>query len=311
MATTPILQTGRLEKAAGSIPELRLPPAGIFSQRSARLRALAASNSLGAYLTLLAVVTASQQQELEQHPELPLPDAHLLGQCREHAMPPLAPAGWAMHPHWREIARRLAGAAGEHLPPQGRAALQPLIEGNEAWLNRQAQYLLAGRFDLVEQATAPLIGAALQVQWTHLARRLDPAGVGRDTPQALCPVCGSHPVASIIKTDAASRGLRYLHCTLCGSEWHVVRAQCSQCGNDKNLSYFSLDQTADAVRAEYCPSCQSYLKQLSEEHAPLADPVADDLASLALDILMDEKGAVKNGLNPFLLPTPSSSSLQR
>lgn len=302
MATTPILPTGRLEKAAGCIPELWLPPADLFSRRSSRLSALAAGHTLGPYLTFLAFVTAEQQQELDRHPEIPLPEAPLLSQCREHAMPPLASAGWAIHPHWHVVAGRLAQAALPHLPSQGQTALQPLLDGTAQWLDAQAQRLLAGRFDLVEQATAPLIGAALQVQWTYLACQLKPHDVGRESPQPLCPVCGSHPVASVIRTDTASRGLRYLHCALCGSEWHVVRAQCSQCGNDKNIDYYSLDESPDTVRAEYCSSCQSYLKLLSYQQSPPGDPVADDLATMSLDMLMEEKGAAKNGFNYFLLP---------
>ena len=307
MATTPILPTGRLEKAAGDIPELWLPRADIFSRRSERLRSLAVGNALQSYLDFLAELTSGQQQALNEHPAIPVPDTHFLNVCREHAMPPLAPAGRPFHPHWHEIARRLTQSAGDRLPNQGRAALQPLMEGNEAWLNAQAQYLVAGNFALVEQTTSPFLAAALQVQWAYLARQLDPADMGSDSPQALCPVCGSHPVAGIIKTDTASRGLRYLQCTLCGSEWHVVRAQCSQCGNDKNISYRSLDTLPNAGRAEYCPSCRSYLKLFSQEHSPLADPVADDLATVALDMLMDEQGAVKSGFNFFLLPTPSPS----
>jgi FdhE protein len=32
-----------------------------------------------------------------------------------------------------------------------------------------------------------------------------------------CPVCGSHPVVSVIRSDGPTAGLRYVHCTLCNT----------------------------------------------------------------------------------------------
>ena len=44
-----------------------------------------------------------------------------------------------------------------------------------------------------------------------------------------------------------------------------------------------LEDGPAGVRAETCDACQSYLKILFLEQDPALDPVADDLASLALD----------------------------
>ena len=41
----------------------------------------------------------------------------------------------------------------------------------------------------------------------------------------------------------------------------------------------------------------SYLKILYQEKAPESDPVADDLATLALDMLVDEAGYSRAGPN--------------
>ncbi len=37
-----------------------------------------------------------------------------------------------------------------------------------------------------------------------------------------CPVCNSMPVSSMVQIGT-TQGLRYLHCNLCETEWHVVR----------------------------------------------------------------------------------------
>jgi len=56
-----------------------------------------------------------------------------------------------------------------------------------------------------------------------------------------------------------------------------------------------------AVRAETCEACKSYLKIVYSEKDAV-DPVADDLATLALDILVDEAGYSRSGPNLLLAP---------
>lgn len=178
----------------------------------------------------------------------------------------------------------------------------PLFEGGSDWLETQADVLLHGPAARLDLAAAPFIGAALQVQWTHMAQRLQPSQIGRPELPILCPVCGSHPVASVILAVGAAKGLRYLHCALCGSEWHVVRATCSQCTSTKDIGYYGLEGAHKAVRAEVCPECRCYLKVLSQEEDARVDPIADDIATLTLDLLLDEEQQYVNiGINFFMM----------
>jgi len=80
-----------------------------------------------------------------------------------------------------------------------------------------------------------------------------------------------------------------------------VRAACIACGEGKDISYRSIDDHEDGARAETCDACHSYLKLLLAEKAPGLDPIADDMASLALDILVSEEDYQRIGINPFLL----------
>lgn len=298
---TPILQPGQIEAAAGAIPELRLPQADLFSNRAQRLRQLAEGHTLGEFLNFVAQLVQAQQEELDHHPELPLPDDELLSNCREFEMPPLSPAGWPRHPHWQDIARRLADTLYDEAPPNGRESLALLLGQKKEWLEEQASKLVAGNLEGLDLAVAPVIGAALQVQWTHLARRLEPYKVARPDHPNLCPVCGSHPVASVVRIGGAENGLRYLHCALCGSEWHMVRSKCSNCDSTKGITYFSVEGGKDIVRAEACPECLTYLKVVHQDKDPLVEPAADDLASLALDLLMGEEGYAKSGVNYLMI----------
>ena len=173
MIVTPILQPGQLEAPAGDIPELRLPLATLFQNRSQRLHQLAKGHSLGDFLRFMAVLAECQQSQLDHHPDIPVPDSQLLTACREHTMPPLGAASWCRHPHWQEVARDLTKAVYEKVPSGGREALALLLEPNKEWLEAQADKLLARKFENLNLAAAPIIGAALQVQWTYLARKLE------------------------------------------------------------------------------------------------------------------------------------------
>ena len=89
-----------------------------------------------------------------------------------------------------------------------------------------------------------------------------------------------------------------------------MRVQCSLCGaSGKSVAYQSAipegastpeNAAAAAVRAETCEECHGYRKILYEEKDVLADPVADDLATLSLDLLLAERGYHRAGSNPLL-----------
>ncbi|OJZ16512.1 MAG: formate dehydrogenase accessory protein FdhE [Thiobacillus sp. 63-78] len=303
--TTTLLQPGEIEAAAGDIPELRLPPADLFLMRARRLEQLSEGHALGDYLRFVARLAHAQQAALDAGPAGEPPAADRLAQCREYQMPPLAPAGLALPAGWRDTARQLAQAVKSGLPAPGQTALEPILSGEDAWLDAQAVQLFEGHTQALDAAIAPVIGAALQVHWSHLARQLHPAQVARPEHPNLCPVCGSHPVSSMVRIGGAENGLRYLHCTLCNSEWHVVRAKCSNCDNTRDIACYHLEGKDRLVQAESCPECQTYLKVIHQEKDPQADPVADDLATLTLDLLMDEAGFARSGINWYLIHGPA------
>jgi FdhE protein len=115
-------------------------------------------------------------------------------------------------------------------------------------------------------------------------------------------VCGSPPVASVVSGSGAdARPLRYVCCGLCQSQWNEVRIKCTSCGSTKGISYSHIEGASDTVKAETCDECRSYLKILYREKDVTADPIADDLATLQLDILVSEAGYHRVAPNPFLI----------
>ncbi len=165
-----------------------------------------------------------------------------------------------------------------------------------------ASALFASDFASVSSDKAPFIWAALSLYWAQMAS-LIPGKARAEYGEArqYCPVCGSMPVSSMVQIDT-TQGLRYLHCNLCETEWHVVRVKCSNCEQSRDLHYWSLENEQAAVKAESCGDCGTYLKILYQEKDPKVEAVADDLASLVLDARMEQEGFARSSINPFLFP---------
>ena len=306
-----ILEPGQIEASAGrAIPRIRLPERTcVFSARARRLRQLgeagAPGHAIGDYLRLMAVMADAQQLALGSF-EAAAPTAHQLARAATHRMPVIHASSWPRAPDWREVVTQLCGAvaAARDAPAGVRATCERLQSAAAQALETQADALLAGRAEAVEVGAAPFLMGALQVHWVALASRLPPEQVPPLDVPGLCPVCGTLPVASIVRADARSEGYRFLHCALCASEWHLVRITCSHCQGTANIAYHSIEGDSGALRAESCEHCHTYRKILYQEKDTSVDPVADDLASLALDLLMSEAGHHRGSGNPLLWQRP-------
>jgi FdhE protein len=300
--TATVIQPGTIETPAGEIPFLRLPERNLFQARAERLNSLAEGHVLADYLRFLAALARAQHDSLSLFRQVSLPDSLQLERCREHGMPPLGTGAWARDPIWVEALHRiLAELETRTIPAAACATIVRLKHIDNDSLARMADALLAGDYKNLDRATIPFIGAALQTYWLHLVTTLGYEAFGRlDTPH-LCPACGSAPMASVVRIGAADHGLRYLTCSLCGTQWHAVRIKCVFCDTTKGISYYGIEGGSAAVKAESCDSCRGYLKILYMEKDPNVDALADDVASVALDILMAESGIARNGVNLFLL----------
>lgn len=301
---------------AGAVPHLRFAdPSAVFRDRAQRLRQLAAGHPMRDFLLFMAALAEAQQAALGEAREARLPtEASLAEAAREG----LAPVGFPRLPldgGWRDelgsilsALTTVAGLAAE--------AVARLRDASPEWLDRQAEALLSGVMFRLDLAAAPLLGAALQVHWTRLVARTREAfpelAFGRIADARVCPCCGSRPVASVARIGGEEAGARYLRCGLCQTEWHMVRIQCSRCEGVKDVFYQELEPVADAaqptvavprgaVRAECCGECGHYLKIVDMARDAHVEPVADDLASLALDLLVSESGLTRHGVNLMLV----------
>ena len=332
-----LLSPGEIEALDhNAIPRLRQPePRSVFTDRAARLRQLAnneikgipVGDTLRGYLLLMAALVDAQasltQALLSPSADapyaIPLPDADTIDTALAHNMPPLPVSG--VRPDvWKQVFSSLLGqldnlAADQ---PQLTMVLDELCVLDDAHLEGYADAVLNEFREAINPLHAPFIAAALQVVWTIQASRLDPQRVQPLVTGTLCPVCGSHPVASVVRIGGQSQGYRYLQCSICSSEWHMVRVKCTHCEATAKIAYQSLEDAdsqtpvgadeaegkandpSKVARAETCDDCHTYRKIFNQEHDYNVEPLADDLASLMLDVLVGEAGYARASGNPLL-----------
>lgn len=107
-------------------------------------------------------------------------------------------------------------------------------------------------------------------------------------------------MASVVRIGGRAAGHRYLHCGTCACEWQMVRVKCSHCESTQGIHYQGVDGAGEEVLAETCEECGSYRKIVNQEKNPMVDPLADDLATLMLDLLMSETKFQRASPNPLL-----------
>jgi FdhE protein len=169
----------------------------------------------------------------------------------------------------------VAAARGGALPPAAAAAMAGLADAAPETVARLAAEVLSGEVPTEALASVPLVGAAVQVVATVRAALVQ----GEDR-------------------------LRYLTCALCSAEWHLPRLHCATCGTNEGLGYRHAEHDPGA-RAETCERCRSYVKLFDLEKRHGAEPVADDAATLALDVLLGEEGYARGGVNLLLGAMPA------
>ena len=294
---------------------VRMPDAAnLFAERATRLDELAPGNALEGYLGLIASIARAQHAALGRDFGVPvLPDAAALSRAAEHLMPPIAVASWPRDPVWQRMLAAIVDEVGEvgevgdtasRLSPETLALLSRLRDAESAWLEDQANRILNDRELELDKAAAVFIGAALQVYWVWMLQSLGEKPVGRLSTPTLCPCCGSRPVASIFRASGGGSH-RYLACRLCATEWYFERIKCPTCESTEGIEYLHVDVDGQQgpVKAETCTACETYTKILATDRVIGVEPVADDLASLALDMtLAEQTGFMRATLNLALFP---------
>lgn len=280
---------------AGQPPTILTPrPERLFGQRAARMRDLARSvPSLSGFLLLMADLAERQARLIATNTGRAV--------SLERNLP-----GTLIDTEWGEKLVPVLQVLLKDLPAPSAAVSQTLTriaDADDSAVNRWVADLRSGQPLPADVAVLPFIAAALQLELTCLAAEVEPGSHGHDQggEASRCPVCANWPIASMLQTVGDTQGLRYLHCGFCASAWSHPRIQCVNCGSSEHLAYQSIEGTDTGEQAETCDACHVYLKRIDRDKKPGADPIADDLATLGLDLMLNERGYQRLGMNPFLL----------
>jgi FdhE protein len=265
---------GRAQGGVSAPKPLILPdPAQRFANTAARLDALASGHPMQDWLRFMAGIARAQMRAATTLSPAPAPALAEVARAVDARLPPLAADGHRRRPIWRDgLAVLLESLESRFMPPDAQAVAEHLRRCDAEVIERLADAFLHGQVAPEEAGLALYVAAALQVYFSSLAASL-PASALRLLPQ---------------------RGL-------CSTAWNHVRAVCITCGEARTLSLRGIEGDAGAVKAETCTSCGTYTKTLYQAKDAKADPYADDLASLGLDVLVAEAGFARHAPNPLLL----------
>ncbi|HEV2898904.1 MAG TPA: formate dehydrogenase accessory protein FdhE [Pseudaminobacter sp.] len=299
-----IVPAGSDPTAIGEVsapPFARLPdPSLLFARRAQRLAALAEGHQLGPYLRFLAAVSNAQHHIQDGLPDPEMPEIDARERARSFGMPPLDRNKLATEALAKTLERLIVAASTIEKPEAATGALDQLKQAGLSERDGMVRNVLADAIPMEALAEHVYVAAALQVHFTRLAARLDastlvPVGDGA------CPVCGGPPVSSTIVGWHGAHGSRFCACSLCGTLWNYVRIKCTLCGSTKGIGYQEIEGGPGTVKAETCEACGCYVKILHQHKDPALDPVADDVATLGLDLLVREGGYRRGSFNPFLI----------
>lgn len=301
---TTFLEPGQIPQASGEPPRVLTADAkDVFAHRARRFAQLAEGHPLGDYLRFMGRLAQAQQRALDAMPAVTVPDDAAQSQSRQHAMPAVPAQSWPRDAAWRKALRAILDEVAPSASETAAATLKAMAGLDDAALEALADRVLRTELYGEHADKLPFVAAALQVYWTRLAVQLGNAALAPLDVPGVCPCCGALPSVSVIGASPEVPGLRYLHCSLCNSEWHLTRASCSACdAGESAVAYQHIEGDKGLVQAETCDVCKTYLKLIRRDKDAAADPVADDLATLALDILVDESGFSRSGPNLLLVP---------
>jgi FdhE protein len=276
-------------------------PGRLFLERSERFARLAPGHQLEPYLRFLAGLSRVQHEVQAGLPEPAMPAADDVRRSAEFGMPPIAPSRFDPDERVEATLDRFFDLAGAVVMPA--PAAEGLSNLRKATRERRREAIfsvLALDLKADQMAEAVFTAAVLQVEFARMASRLD-ADKLTGVSDGACPACGSAPVTSSVVGWPSAHGSRFCTCWLCATRWNVVRVKCVLCSSTKGISYQTIEGVSDSIRAETCDECRGYVKILSEIQDPQLDPVADDVASLGLDMLVREAGWTRGSFNPYMM----------
>lgn len=289
----------------GGVPKAPLAflpkPEKLFADRARRFAFLADSgHRLAPYLRFLAALTELQARMAGELPApAPIP-AERVALARASRMPPIDRAALATDAALHDTLMQFCQAAlALEMPEPARLALQAVLGGDLADRHWLLDNILSDRIPDDSAAPHLFAAAAVQLHLARLAATLDPAALV-PIRTGICPTCGGRPATASVMGPQGIENTRYVACNCCQTQWNEVRIKCLCCGSTKGISYRSVEVEDAVIKAEVCSECNNWVKILYQVKNHSLEPIADDVASLGLDMMMRDTDFTRGGVNAFL-----------
>lgn len=281
------------------VPLARLPdPVALFTTRAERFEFLADHNpNLSGYLRFLGGIARAQASLAARLPQ-PAPPLDI-EQARANQMPPLDRN--AMRAGLSAALDALLPALAQiDMPAPARLALEALRDASPADRDWVLTNVLTDT--IPDDSVAPHLfaAAALQVHAAMLAGMLHVEQLVA-IRTGVCPACGGRAAATVVTENIGAEGARYCACATCQTLWNEVRVKCTCCGSTKGITYRSVETDEATIKAECCRECGKWVKIMYQNKNPTLEPIADDVASLGLDLMMRDSDWTRGSFNPYLM----------
>lgn len=296
-------QFGNLDIGQAAAEEFARPPlpSSLFAKRAERMTALAEGHPAAGFLRLMAKLFAAQVKACEADDEVEAISEDAIAKAAEHRMPLISPAIWEPTQTYRAALRSIAANIDRSdLPQETLDIFTRIDEAKDDYLDSLARAYLTDGIPPDWHGPVLVAVAALQVEFARIAAKVSKDHLRPLEAGGHCPVCGSHPVAGVVVADQ-SHGRRFLTCGLCSTSWHHIRVKCISCGADKGIAYQEIEGGDGASKCETCDECKSYSKIFYQTKNMAVEALADDLATLSLDLMVQEAGWKRHATNPFVL----------
>jgi FdhE protein len=282
-------------------PILLPDPTLRFARTAERLERLSDGHPMEGWLEFMAKLARAQHRVATMLPPSAASDEAMVEQAVAARIPPISADGHRRDPAWRDGLALLLDSVAEGLPSQAAAVAAELRARSADSTEALADAFLRGAIGDKDAGSTFWIAATLQVYFTRLAARLPTRALRMLEQRSLCPCCGSTPSASLVTGAGQNPGARYLYCSLCSTAWNHSRAICIACGGSRTLSIRGVEGDSGVVKAETCDECGTYSKMAYQAKDMQADPYADDLGTLGLDVMVGEAGWSRHAPNPLLI----------
>jgi len=113
--------------------------------------------------------------------------------------------------------------------------------------------------------------------------------------KGICPVCQGRPALASAQADERQK----VWCSFCGNVGTPPRTSCMICDATDQAVSISVFDGEDGVKVQSCDACRSYVKIVDAAVFLSRGPELADIASLPVDIAVQQKGYQRRAPNPL------------